>query len=536
MIRSLAVSLSLLLALSAHAAADLGVSASVGRLAAGGQAEANVGLFVGNSGPDTSGPIRLRITLPAPLQADLRVFQPDWTCAPEGDSILCTREPLLAQRGDSRNFVIRANGIAAGTHIIEFSLDEADDPNPANNRRLLPLQVFELLNITSDADSGPGTLRAAIEYANANCGAILCRIVGPQGGEMLIRPLTPLPPITACNVELHAGSFSIYTQHRAITLDGSLLSEGNGLEVRTSCPAGTSGVSISGFAIGNFPENGIELATQDEDPRRSCHSVFENAIGLDRFGVEPRPNLRGISLASPRTCAQITRNWIAANRASGVAIWAASSATLLLNHIGWGGWLTPHPNPNGASGVFIGADDVQLLFNNIAFNYQFGVSIAPGVKRPSLQQNTIHSNVEPAIDWGLDRETPNDADETDGIPNKPRITSVTTREVDLGFGSKEIRATVHGVVRSRTGVYGSRFFVTIYRNGGPGLYGRFEAYAPAATFEVRPNAEGVFEQTFQSEEFRFVQRGNGFTAQLQVTSDNGSGGWTSELSDPVVIP
>lgn len=121
--------------------------------------------------------------------------------------------------------------------------------------------------VTTDADSGPGSLREAIERANATCiDGSECRISGIRDGDLIIRLFSPLPAITACNLLLSAGSNSIYTWHRAIELDGSALKTGNGFEVRTACRAGQRGVFITGFAIGGFPENGILLATQDATP------------------------------------------------------------------------------------------------------------------------------------------------------------------------------------------------------------------------------------------------------------------------------
>ena len=542
MTRSLAVLLALVAAVSAHAAADLQIFGQTGQAPAGSAFQAHMSFFVVNRGPDTSGPIKVRMTFPeGTVFPGLFPGDVPWTCATEGASVVCTRPPLLAEHGDSRNFTVTASApIAPGTYDVVFELLDAEgDPNLDNNRSVVPLVVYHQLDVTTDADSGPGSLRAAIEFANANChDGILCHITGPREGEMTIRPLSPLPPITACGVSMNAGSNSIYWEHRRITLDGSLLQAGNGLEVRTACPAGTPGVSISGFAIGNFPGNGIVLATQDEDPCSSRHGVIENVIGLDKVGLEPRPNgQRGVSVESPRTCASINFNWIGANRASGIAIWGAAPATVVFsNHIGWGHWLQPRANGNGASGVFINANDVHVVGNNIAFNGQFGVSIMRGVQRPDVRNNVVHSNVEPAIDWGLDRETPNDPDESDGIPNKPVITSVTTSERNVS-GFREITARVAGVVRSRTGVYGSRYIVNVYVSGGPGLHGRYEAFSFVRSVEVFPDHEGTFEAPFETDEVRFFTKTElGFTAQLVVQDQEGRNFWSSELSDPYVVP
>ena len=400
-----------------------------------------------------------------------------------------------------------------------------------------------VFRVTSDADSGPGSLRDAIEQANASCRGTDCQILGDGNAALLVRLVTPLPPITACNLVIDSGSFSIYTGHRAIELDGSALTRGNGFEIRTACPAGVRGVTIRGFAIGGFPENGMYLATNDAAPgsSRTFHRIEENAVGLEKLGEDARPNgQRGVAVESTRTCARIEKNYIAANRRSGVAIWASAPDTFIVgNLIGWGNWLRPHPNGNGASGIFIGADDVAVESNNIAFNHQFGVSIAPGVKRAGVRGNTIHSNGERAIDWNLDGETPNDPEETDGVPNAPILTSFRTYKSGIGRNAEDA-SRISGILRSRTGVYGNRFTINLYVNNGPGLAGRFEAFDRHLSFDVPPPNDGLFEVAFESPEmkggfFRGLYHGLTFTAQLVVTDESGRS-WTSELSAPFTVP
>ncbi len=537
MTRSLVLLLSLFSALAAHAASDLRAFADGFFRPLTTPFETTIGIGVFNHGPDASGPLKLRITPPAPLQLEAQPRpETQLVCAPEGASVVCTHPGLAKDALDFRRFRVFASTIDAGGYDITVEVESADDPKPENNRITAHGEIYHLFALTTDADSGPGSLRDAIERSNAICpGNVICRIEPVQFGGFTYRPSTPLPAITGCNVSLNSGSSSIYVGVRLIELDGTRLTAGNGLEVRSSCPAGARGVSITGFAIGGFPENGIEVATQDEDPGSpgTCHSIGENAIGLDFTALEPRPNgLRGISVASPRSCVSIVRNYIGGNRASGISVWAAARVGIFQNHIGWGDWTRPKPNGNGASGIYIGSDEVFVSDNNIAFNGQFGIAIARWVRRPGVRQNVIHSNGGKAIDWALDGDTPNDADESDGIPNAPQITSIRTVQGSDG----QPRLVIAGLLRSRTGVFGERFFISFYINGGPGLSGRFEAFQPFASIEVQPNADGVFELAWESSSLGVPRSGTMVTAQLNVLDSNRLHGTTSELSAPVPVP
>jgi hypothetical protein len=532
--RFLALLLALFSALAVHAASDVSVSGSAFFEPLQAPFESQIFGRVFNNGPDASGPLKMRITAPAPLQLEPRPReQTQLACAPEGASIVCTHPGLDPQKSDAIPLRVFASAIDAGRYDIVYEVEAADDPQPENNRNVARGELYHLFGLTSDADSGPGTLRDAIERANALCRGDVTCYIRPLSGGFTYRPATPLPALTACNLILTTGS-QIYYGPRMIELDGSLLRSGNGLEVRTACPAGTGGVYISGVAIGGFPENGIDLATQDEDPSRTCHTIADSIIGLDFNGLEPRPNgLRGISIGSPKTCVGISHNYIGGNRASGISVWAAARVGIFQNHIGWGEWTRPKPNGNGASGIYIGSDEVAVAGNNIAFNGQFGIAVAPWVRRPGVRANVIHSNGGKAIDWALDGDTPNDPDESDGIPNAPQITSI--RRVQGSDGQP--RMVISGLLRSRTGVFGERFFIRFYLNGGPGLNGRFEAFQPFTTIQVQPNAEGLFEVAFETVPFHPLRSGTMVTAQLNVSEgDSLNRGTTSELSAPVPVP
>src|SRR5262249_41122753 len=135
------------------------------------------------------------------------------------------------------------------------------DPDPGD-ATIAVTRVERAYVVSSAEDSGPGSLRAALDDANRECDRDggPCRIlfrIGPSvsgPGYALIRLASPLPAITVTDLALEAGSSSPYPTPAIPTvfLDGRLLETGNGLEIRSA-----GRFEVSGLAVGGFPENGI---------------------------------------------------------------------------------------------------------------------------------------------------------------------------------------------------------------------------------------------------------------------------------------
>ncbi|MFO0043247.1 MAG: Calx-beta domain-containing protein [Pseudomonadota bacterium] len=213
------------------------------------------------------------------------------------------------------------------------------------------------LRVNSNADSDDGlcspnpggcTLREAIIAANIAGGRSQIIFVIPGTGVQTIRPLSPLPTVTARSVDINGytqpgGSLNTVPASSGepldtvitIELDGGLVGAGNGLKL---CGAAT----VRGLAIGGFPLAAI-LAGCDNiyNPPIRIHGNF---IGTAADGITPRANGRGI-LALPRsdggapvlTDAEIDiggpqpflRNVIAASRSTQPAVQAIASSRFL---------------------------------------------------------------------------------------------------------------------------------------------------------------------------------------------------------------
>ena len=488
------VSLALLLApVSAFAAADLSVHSQPQRIALGSTLE--IPFEVRNLGPDVA-PARVRFTLPSGLFFSAS----DWTCSESGAVVTCDHTAIPVFEHAEGRLILRQANASAGRFLIEAIVESPGDPQPDNNRLFLELVVFQRFAIGNDADSGPGSLREAIAEANASClGDFDCEISVVVDAELAIELRSPLPPITACNLGFTA----------ALTLDGSALAEGNGLEVRSRCPAHANGIMIRGLTIENFPGNGVLLASNDAVPTESCHLLLENTI---------RDNgLRGVEVASNGTCAYVQSNEISGNGRSGITLWAARSASIIGNRI--------HDNAN--SGVFTMSPAVNIAGNTITGNGQFGVGLPRDLGHISLMQNSIHANGELPIDWGLDRRTPNDADERDGIPNMPALTSAQIVIDAAGKTRTVIAGTVHSRKRPDRFEIRDIFQVSLFANSG----GRAEAEEWLGDFPVAVRqAEGVFDATFEVTIERDL-RGKTITARLLVF--DGLGWSTSEISEGI---
>jgi hypothetical protein len=107
--------------------------------------------------------------------------------------------------------------------------------------------------VTNTDDAGPGSLRAAIFYADANDGTLI-RFNIPGHGVHTIRPTSPLPALLAPTV-IDGSTQPDYSPLYGplIALDGSAAGQVGGLTIFTShC-------SVTALTVSNFPAYGIGI-------------------------------------------------------------------------------------------------------------------------------------------------------------------------------------------------------------------------------------------------------------------------------------
>jgi hypothetical protein len=383
------------------------------------------------------------------------------------------------------------------------------------------------LPVTTSSDFGEGSLRAAIEEINANplCGTDVPCFIGIGGffsPPITIAPATPLPPIRKCNVSI-AGydDFEFPLAVKRVSISGENASYGNGLEVRASCAAGISGVSISSLAVHSWPWNGIHFASPEPWGGTFAHQINRVYVGTDASGLEPRPNRsRGINVDSPHDRVSIYNSIVSANGRSGIAFWQGVRGNVVGSQLGVG--RDGRPLGNGAGGFFSGGVPFQLASNVIAYNRFSGVAITPGSGDALVTHNAIYSNANLPIDWGIDDRTLPD-DESDGILNAPRL-------LDAFYNDGALTTTFRGVVRLRAGAFGGSFSIILY-------YAASERGDVLAQVSIPPQGvqapqEGTADVPFEIT-IAGVDRGTLIAAQTLAGTT--SSGVTSEISEAVRV-
>lgn len=320
---------------------------------------------------------------------------PYWSCSLNGATATCRAtapgtDCCGEMRVNVRTSGDRAGGVVRLNAEAEVLLPALDVPSTGSTA----FDVFRIAAVTNVQDSGPGSLRAAIEEVNEHCSTLSCRIVFelPGEGPHTIVPATPLPPIVADRILIEA-------KEAKIVLDGT--AAGKGVEMHVAC----EGV-VSGLTFRNFHETqGLWYTTRrpcvSENYERRYH-IMDNRFERNRRGLildgAPMPLVQG--------------NIFRENTFSAIWMWRGA-AWMQYNEI----------EDNGASGIFIGPEvrETHLLWNTIRRNREMGVAVARGAGHIDIQSNRISDNGGLGIDWGLDGVTPPREDDSATETNAPTI-------------------------------------------------------------------------------------------------------------------
>jgi titin len=207
--------------------------------------------------------------------------------------------------------------------------------------------------VTSTGDAGPNTLRQAILDANANPGADL--ITFNITGTPLIKPATPLPPITDA-VTIDGTTQPGYAGKPLIQLDGSLAGGG-----ATGLTISAGSCTIKGLDITHFSGDGIRV-------QASNNIIQSNYIGTDPTGTKPQSNAQnGVEIDAG------TQNLIQGNLVSGNGTFPGHYNGIQISGIG--------TNQNVVAGNRIGTD---FSGNFPLPNACFGVVISSGAQNNQI--------------------------------------------------------------------------------------------------------------------------------------------------------
>lgn len=398
------------LSLSVHAA-ELQVAVAV--------TGSDIAVTVENRGTDAAAAPHLRVSVEPALQLFTRNVA-GWTCTRSTGVMDCERDVLPAGAQHVLRFGLVGPGpFAPGHYTVTAEVGSARAQAQLTIGRSWVLPV----------DSSAGTLRAAIEEANAVCdGTLPCLITFFDHPEILPKtlfPSSPLPVITACSLTLR--SMERAPPDFTWGINGSDLASGEGLVFNPRCE-GTR-IVIDGFYIAGFPGDGIAII----GPTRATYD-------FRRLGVNGRS--RGIAVDAPNAELTVSHSTIGATSRSAITVWAAQRTTIANVRIG----VSEHGStlPVGASGVFVGPTGGDLTVRNsiLANARDFGIALARGNATVSLEGAILTANPAGDIDWGLDGPS-FDAN----LPVTPRVDSAT---YDATRNVTRIRTDAHVQVWSST--------------------------------------------------------------------------------------
>lgn len=474
--------------------------------------------FVQNEGDDPAFDIVIELTLSERLTLRNVSTVPDMECTRTDRTATCRQGRLDPGELIGFFFEVNATDFEGGRHSATATMRAKNvDPQTV----LFNVTSGRSYVVTTDADFGAGSLRAAIEDLNENplCGSeVSCTITFID--SRTIKPATPLPPIRKCNVFISGFDFwELPMPVKSVMISGENATHGNGFEIRAACAEGVRGVTLQGMAIGSWPGDGVYVSTPAaHQDRWASHSISRCYIGTDVTGLVAKPNGgRGVVTDSPHDVIGVGSSIVSANARSGIALYGAKQAYI---HARIGVDRDNNPMGNGASGVFTWGTPVDIGHSTIAHNAHYGIAVAAGTPKVTTSWLTVHSNGGLPIDWGLDGRTLPD-DETDGIPNAPRITNIVWDAVSS-------RAIISGTLRMRRGAI-DRARLALYRAASP--RGDVLGPIPYTQVQVDAPAEGVADVPFE-----IIVQGDflGSLVAVQAVAV-GTDGTASELSEGVEI-
>jgi hypothetical protein len=337
-------------------------------------------------------------TITVNLPSGFAFIESDGGCTADGGPIIC---PAASRLGGFHITVKAPDILEGGTFIATATLSHAYTTS-------LQTQIARTFVVDNTNDDGAGSLRNAIETANARCtDDFPCKVAfrlrdATASGYHTIALNSALPAITTNSLTIDGT-----TQTRTIGdtnpvgpevfIDGSRVKSGDGFAF-TNCTS-----TVSALAIGNFPDAGVRLQHAD------CvvpTSIVGNSIGVDPTGLHAAPNERGIVVDG--RVATIAQNLISGNRRSGIFLVDRSPeqgfrqqdhSRIVFNTIGID--RNHQPMANGACGVYVdGAATIEG--NYIAFNRQQGISIAHYDDSVDVRTNSIYANGQMGIDLAID--------------------------------------------------------------------------------------------------------------------------------------
>jgi hypothetical protein len=246
-------------------------------------------------------------------------------------------------------------------------------------RRVL---LSSVVTVTTTADSGGGSLRDAIDFANSNTNTLTTIRFDLSGsGVQTILPLSQLPAITS-QVDIQGTTDS--AGDPLVELDGHLAggSGVDGLIFDRAASGDTKSSTVSGLIIDRFSEDGLRIQGSE------ATDVFGCRIGTDSTGKHAHPNAGdGIFVNTPGCqigqagLGESFGNLISNNGGDGVEIGPSGDDAIVQNCLIGTDVTGKVAHPNGGQGILINATEALIggrrahQGNVISGNLQRGILV-----------------------------------------------------------------------------------------------------------------------------------------------------------------
>ncbi|MCY3567192.1 MAG: right-handed parallel beta-helix repeat-containing protein, partial [Chloroflexi bacterium] len=235
--------------------------------------------------------------------------------------------------------------------------------------------------VTSDGDNGPGTLRWAIEGANASSGGDAIRFAS----GMTIRPISPLPPLDDSGIAILGSDGEPSSDLQpSVWIDGARAGDAAGLELRAA-----SG-RVSGLGIVGFERYGIGVIGSDA----SDAWIEGNWIGLRANNTTGPNRLSGVAVLAGARGARIEDNRIGGNSVSrrtghGIVVGGGGSvdAQIIGNLIGIAADGRAAPNDDGI--LIVDSAQATIRDNTIGHSEVAGIEVRETRHSVSIDGNRI---------------------------------------------------------------------------------------------------------------------------------------------------
>lgn len=401
----------------------------------------------------------------------------------------------------------------------------------------------DTFTVTNTNDSGNGSLRKAIEDANARSGADTIEFDlpdtendNPVTGAEIISPLSALPTITgAVTIDGYSQPGARENSRSTGAIDAVILVELNGFNAGpvSGLTIEASNVVVRGLAISRFPGHGVEIES-GTGARIEGNFIGTDSTGnLDRgnnaFGVQldgggkhvvggTLPEARNLISGNNGLAIEISDNGTGANRVQGNLMGTQRNAFTPIGG-STGGLFIDTPNNT------IGGSTPEAA-NVIAHNFGDGVEVfGAGNTGNRILGNSIHSNGGLGINLSLPStfgRTLNDPKDPDKGPNSLQNFPVLTEAGGDGNG----KITIKGTLDSTPSTKKKKKRFTIQFFSSP--QGEDAGKTFLGQTRVTTNKQG--QASFSFETSQPVPDRDVITATA-----TGPGGNTSEFSDPETL-